>query len=138
MYSNDRQALREQFFTVWRNFKNELPLDPIGREIAAVIQEHPEYHAMLANKDNIDKDFKPEDGHSNPFLHMAMHLAIREQVQTDRPIGISPIYDKLRKKSGDLEAEHVMMECLGRTLWEAQRANQPPSDQHYLDLLKAI
>ena len=34
------------------------------------------------------KDYLPEMGDTNPFLHMSMHMAIKEQLSIDQPAGI--------------------------------------------------
>ena len=76
---------------------------------------------------------------SNPFLHMGLHLAIREQVATDRPAGIAAIHRKLSRKSGDPhQAEHQMIDCLAESLWESQRNNQPPDELKYLERLQRL
>ncbi len=107
--------------------------------IADVIRLHPEYHPLLERGPAVlDKDWLPEGGETNPFLHMGMHIAIREQLSIDRPAGIKTAYEALLKKTGDvMQAEHAMLECLGETLWRAQRENQLPDEEAYLDCIKA-
>ena len=74
-----------------------------------------------------------------PQSGMQSHISIQEQTGTDRPVGISALYRKLCSKFDDPhKAEHEMMECLGRMLWEAQRSNLPPDEQQYLDALRRL
>ena len=76
---------------------------------------------------------------SNPFLHMGMHIAIREQLSTQRPPGIEAAYKQLLERLGDLHAvEHHMMECLGQAMWEAQRQGTPPDESAYLECLRRL
>ena len=107
--------------------------------IADVIRLHPEYHALLDRGDEVlDKDWLPEGGETNPFLHMGMHIAIREQLSIDRPTGIRAAYEALLRKTGDvMQTEHVMLECLGEALWRAQRENRLPDEETYLDCIKS-
>ena len=85
----------------------------------------------------LERDYTPEAGQSNPFLHMGMHLAIREQVGTDRPAGIRAVHSALAARLGGIhEAEHVMIECLGEALWNAQRAGVAPDEARYLEDLR--
>jgi len=113
-------------------------LSPLEGQIAAVVQQHPEYHEAL-RPDGTEKDYVPEGGQSNPFLHMGLHLAVREQVATDRPAGIASVHRNLSHKTGDPhEAEHQMIECLAESLWEAQSRQQPPDEQAYLERLRLI
>jgi hypothetical protein len=108
--------------------------------IAEVISMHPEYQAMLeAEHDELDRDYQPEHGQSNPFLHMGMHISLREQYSTDRPAGILQLYQKILIKSGDPhETEHAMMECLGASLWQAQNTGQLPDENAYIRCLQQI
>jgi hypothetical protein len=135
-----RDQLRQMYRDVWRKFQASQPLEPLEAQIAAVISEHPEYVAWLESGDDaLRAEFTPEGGRENPFLHMGMHLAIREQVSTDRPRGITAIHQKLAQRLGDAhKAEHTMLEALGETLWEAQRNNRAPDEGAYLERLQRL
>jgi len=104
-----------------------------------VISEHPEYHQLLSDRERaLAAEFSPDGGQSNPFLHMAMHLSLREQAATDRPSGIRDIHRQLCLRMGAVAGEHQMLECLGRVLWEAQRSGRMPDEQDYLECLRRI
>jgi hypothetical protein len=134
-----RDEVRQVYLGVWHKIQQKLVLEPMEALIADVIEIHPEYHALLAAGDDIkQQEFTPEQGQTNPFLHMGMHITLREQAGTDRPPGIRAIHQKLVSKQGAHEAEHAMIECLGETLWNAQRSNQPPDEAAYLDCLKKL
>ena len=139
MFAQSREETRQLFCIVFSKVQQDLALDPLEQQIANVIDLHPEYHDLLANQESaLVQEFIPEQGQSNPFLHMGMHLAIREQVSTDRPAGIREYYSQLIKKLGESETEHRMMECLGSSLWEAQRDNSLPDEQAYLDCIHRL
>ena len=122
----------------WRKSNDGEVLSPLEAQIAAVVDEHPEYQPILG-PGATESDFTPEGGQSNPFLHMGLHLAIREQVATDRPAGISSIHRKLCQKCGDSHrAEHLMIDCLAEGLWEAQRRNEAPDEDKYLQCLQRL
>ena len=112
-------------------------MEPLEMVIAAIIERHPEYHTLFENETaELDRDYTPEMGQTNPFLHMAMHISIQEQLSTKRPPGIEQIFASLLRKHNDAhETEHLMMECLGKMLWEAQSQNKMPDDKDYLDCL---
>ena len=138
IFGQDRNELRRMYADAWRKRVEERPASPLEAQIADVIAMHPEYHEDVAS-DNLDKDYLPDGGQTNPFLHMGLHLAIREQVSTDRPAGIAAIHQALTGRSGDPhEAEHAMIEALAETLWEAQSANQAPDEAKYLERLRRI
>jgi len=114
-------------------------MDPMQEVVANIVELHPEYHHLLENEENIERDFSVELGESNPFLHMSMHIALHEQISTDRPKGISDCFQRLCiLHGGPHEAEHAMMECLGEALWQAQRNQTMPDEAGYMECLKKI
>ena len=122
----------------WRKAQATEVLSPLEAQIAKVIEDHPEYQSELGDE-ALEASFMPAEGKTNPFLHMGLHLAIRDQVATDRPAGISNIFQELVKQySSPHEAEHRMLDCLAETLWEAQNQNAPPDEQEYLARLRKI
>ena len=138
IFGNDRTELRQMYIDAWRKFKTGAALAPLEAQIARVIEDHPEYHAIM-NGDLMEASYTPEGGQTNPFLHMGLHLAIREQVATDRPPGIAAIFNNLLIRTGELhEAEHSALECLAETLWEAQGKNSIPDEQAYLERLRRL
>jgi hypothetical protein len=139
MYSSNRNDTRQQFFDAWQKMQAGLPMTALETIIADVIQLHPEYHPLLADGGrNLDKDWLPEGGETNPFLHMGMHIAIREQLSIDRPAGIKSAHAALSAQMRDGHAaEHAILECLGEALWRAQRENRLPDEQAYLSCIKA-
>jgi Domain of unknown function (DUF1841) len=136
----NRDELRRMYLDTWRKFTARVPLEPLEGQVAAVIAEHPEYVQWLESGDEaLAAEFTPESGRQNPFLHMGLHLAIREQVATNRPQGIAAIHDTLSKRMGDAHAaEHAMLEPLAEILWEAQRYGRPPNEQVYLEKLRKL
>lgn len=140
MIGSDRNQLRQVFFEAWRKHQAGDAMEPLEKMIASVIAQHPEYHAMLNDRErSMAQEFHPQGGESNPFLHMGMHISLLEQISTDRPVGISERYRRLCQHLGEThEAEHQLMECLGRILWEAQSANRMPDEQAYLDCIETL
>lgn len=134
-----REQLRRMYLEAWRKFSRSAPLEPVERQVAAVIAEHPEYIPWLESDQALSAEFSPAGGQENPFLHMGLHLAIREQVATDRPQGITGIHAALSKRLGSAHAaEHAMLEPLAQTIWEAQRNRRAPDEQIYLEKLHKL
>ncbi len=134
-----RDEIRQVYLKVWQKMQNQSVLEPLEAIIADVIKLHPEYHSLLETGETAkQKDFSPEDGQTNPFLHMGMHITLREQAGGDRPAGILDIYQKLVQEKGIHETEHAMMECLGQTLWTAQRDDTMPDENAYLACLRQL
>ena len=128
-----REELRRRYLTAWQRRSGGLPLEPLDAQIADVIEMHPEYQALLQDPDALAAEFTVEQGRTNPFLHMGLHLGLREQIATHRPAGIEQVRARLANRLGDAHAaEHRMIEVLAETLWEAQRAGMPPDEQRYL------
>jgi hypothetical protein len=140
LFGQDRTQLRQVFFTAWRKYRAGEPMEPMERLIAEIVAHHPEYHASVENPEaHQDRDYLPETGESNPFLHLAMHIAIQEQLGTDRPAGFRAVYRTLVARASDPHAaEHRIMDCLGETLWRAQREGAPPDEAAYMDCLRRL
>jgi hypothetical protein len=131
--NQSRSDLRGMYVEAWRKHCAGVPIEPLEAQIVDVITEHPEYHALLSDRDAaLAKDFSPESGKENPFLHMAMHLAVRDQVATDRPGGIRQVFTTLLRRRDKLDAEHAVAEHLAEMIWQSQRSGQPPDEQVYL------
>lgn len=140
LFGQDRNQLRNIYFQSWDKFKKKLPMEPMESLIGNLISQHPEYHVFFDQMEqNKNKDFSPEMGQTNPFLHLGMHISIQEQLDTQRPPEITNLYQSLCTKLGDAhEAEHQMMDCLGEMLWTAQRNNQQPNVTTYMECIKKL
>lgn len=142
LFTQDRLRTRALFVDAWRKHRQSEPLEPLEKQIVSLIEEHPEYHRLLeSGEDDLDQDYTGDDGVSNPYLHLGMHLALREQVGTDRPAGIRTVTRALLLKHGEgsgHDVEHRMMECLGVALWDAQRQGRAPDEAAYLESLKRL
>jgi len=134
-----RDQLREMYRAAWRRFKAQQTLSPLDKQIVAVISEHPEYRVIVESAATDLANYSPRGGQLNPWLHMGLHLAIREQVATDRPAGIAAVHARLAGRTGGShEAEHRMLAVLAEALQEAQRAAKPPDDNAYLERLRIL
>lgn len=99
------------------------------------IDEHPEYHADLSDVDTaLARMYSVEDGKTNPFLHLSMHLSISEQSSIDQPRGIRQAVELLTHRRNSLHtAHHEVMESLGEMIWQSQRSGRPPDGAAYVD-----
>ncbi len=134
-----REQLRSSYAEAWRKHLARVPLTPLESLIADVIAHHPEYQPLVGDAQAVQAfDPSPGTAAENPFLHMGLHLAIREQLSIDRPPGVRQIQQALTARLADEhDAEHVLMEALAETLWEAQRDGRPPDERRYLDRARA-
>jgi hypothetical protein len=137
-FGDERGEMRAVFFRAWRNFRQKHPLTGIEKIAVEVALRHPEYHSVLENPQSFqDRDYLPDLGETNPFLHMGLHIAIEEQITTNRPPGVLSIYQALRERFDDSHmVEHQMMDCLAEALWRAQRDGHEPSEKNYLACLQ--
>jgi len=139
LYGNDRDDLRRAWVDAWSKSRAGQPLEPLERLLAEVIAEHPEYHPALETPAALEREFTPEAGRTNPFMHMGLHVAIREQLATDRPPGARALYAKLLPRYPDAHRlEHALMDCLAETLWDAQREGAPPDEDRYLARVRRL
>jgi len=140
-HQQDRQQLRRYYYEAWAKARRGEPLEPLEGIIAGVIGHHPEYHSLLEDddEDRLDRDYPPEAGQTNPFLHLGLHIAVQEQLHANRPAGVIDAYRAIADRSGDTHtAEHRVMECLAEVIWQAQRDGAAPDEQVYLQRLRRL
>src|SRR6476661_1105307 len=110
MFTPSRDQARQSFFDAWEK-----------------------YHRLLEDRQSLERDYSPADGAINPFLHLGLHLAIEEQLSIDQPPGLRAEYEQLRAAAdSEHDAKHAVLECLGETIWQAQRTGAPPDAAAYL------
>ena len=134
MFSPSQADVRRFFCSVYAKARTGHALEAIETIASQWIDEHPEYHAALANVDTaLATMHEAVEGQGNPFLHLSMHLSISEQCSIDQPRGIRQAVELLTHKRDSLHpAHHEAMECLGSMLWESQRAGRPPDGDAYV------
>ena len=138
MFNPSQDDVRRFFCSAMAKARTGQPMEAIETLASQWIDEHPEYHADLIDADAaVSRVYDGKDGRSNPFLHLSMHLSISEQCSIDQPRGIRQAVELLSAKRNSLhEAHHQAMECLGRMLWESQRAGRPPDGDAYIDCVQ--
>jgi hypothetical protein len=139
MFAPSQQDVRRFFCATFAKQRDgRVPLTPIEVLAASWIDEHPEYHADLADEAAaLRASYTVEQGRSNPFLHLSMHLTISEQASIDQPRGVRQAIERLGARRGSLhEAHHEAMECLGEMVWTSQRSGLPPDGEAYVDCLR--
>jgi hypothetical protein len=132
MFNPSRDQARQFLFDLWEKHRAGAALTPLESMAIAVVLEHPEY---LADRERyLERDWKPEGGETNPFLHLQMHLAIEEQVSIDQPPGIRAAIEALARKRDSMhDARHDVMDCLAEVIWNAQRHGSAFDNASYLD-----
>lgn len=135
MFNPNRDQARLFFVDAWRKHLAVETLTAMEAIAAELISQHPEYHALLDSEEGVHKDFRPEDGQTNPFLHLSLHLAVHEQLSINQPPGILGAYDAcLTRHHGERHAAlHEVLEALGETIWESQRNGTPLDAQTYVE-----
>ena len=138
MFNPSREDVRRFFFETWRKYRDRAPLEGLEKTALEVVLLHPEYQALLDSKDHgIGRDFLPEGGELNPFLHLSLHLALAEQISIDQPRGIRGLHAQLLTHAQhEHDALHLLLECLGETVWQAQRDHAAPDEDAYLDCIR--
>ncbi|CAG0962131.1 hypothetical protein BURK1_00770 [Burkholderiales bacterium] len=137
MYAPTRDEARRFMVDAWTKFRAGGSLTDLERTVVSLVAMHPEYHSLLEDGErSVERDFTPDGGAINPFLHLSLHLAVAEQLSIDQPPGIRAEFERIRAARGDEHAAlHAVLECLGETMWQAQRLGTGPDAQVYLDCL---
>ena len=137
MFNPSRDQVRRFFCEAWRKHRERAILEGAEATAADLIEQHPEYHALLENPQAaVEQEFTPEGGQTNPFLHLSLHLAIAEQISIDQPRGIKAAYFALRQKMEVHDVEHAIMECLGETIFRAQQVGGGMDAQAYVESIE--
>ena len=138
MFQHSQSDVRRFFCATYTRQRGGEPLEPMQVLAARWVDEHPEYHTELADEAAaLQAIYTVEEGRTNPFLHLSMHLSIQEQMAIDQPTGIRQTVDLLAAKRNSMhEAHHEVMECLGEMIWASQRSGLPPDGQAYLEAVR--
>jgi len=142
MFNPSKDEVRRFFCDAWSRHRAGGVLTPLEAIAVDWIRQHPEYQEELADSAAaVARDYSIDEGRTNPFLHLSMHLAIAEQLSVDQPPGIGAVYRRLvERRGGEHAAAHAVMDCLGEVVWAAQRTGSPlPPDEmtaRYLDCLE--
>ena len=134
MFNPSQEEVRRFFCDVFAKQRDGRPMEAIELIAGGWIEAHPEYHPDLADAGAaVARVYDGKDGRENPFLHLSMHLSISEQCSIDQPRGIRQAVELLTARRGSLpDAHHEAMGCLGRMMWESQRAGRPPDGDAYI------
>jgi hypothetical protein len=134
MFNPSQQDSRRFFCEIYRKTLAREVLTPLESMTSHWIIQHPEYEKDLANLEAaLEADYSVEQGKTNPFLHLAMHLGVTEQISIDQPAGIRALFNELaQREQSEHEAQHLIMECLALKMWEMQRHNKPFDSEGYI------
>jgi len=138
MFAPTRDEARRFLSDAWKKFRTGQPLSALEQRVVEIVSLHPEYHDLIEHADrHLDREWSPESGTMNPFLHLSLHLAVAEQLAIDQPQGLRAEYERLRTARSDEHAAlHAVLECLGEVMWQAQRTRSPPDGALYLECLR--
>ncbi|MBP9219273.1 MAG: DUF1841 family protein [Sterolibacterium sp.] len=142
MFNPSRDQARRYFIDAWRKHLQGLPMSALELTASDTIRLHPEYHDLLNattqdESELLAREWTPEQGETNPFLHLSLHLALEEQLSIDQPPGIRALLGQLQTRHGERHAAlHDLLDCLAETLWHAQRDQRPPDGAAYLECIR--
>ncbi len=137
MYSPDRQQVRQFFIDLWQR-RISPPTEGLAALALPLMEAQPEYHPLLERPPAaLEREYPPELGETNPFLHLSLHLALAEQLGVDQPAGVRASYARLLMQHQDAhKAQHAMIDCLAEMIWQAQRNATAYDPAVYQDCLQ--
>ena len=137
MFNPSRDEARAFLIDAWAKHRAHQPLTALETLATGLIGLHPEYHATFEHPEHAEREYSPETGAINPFLHLSLHLAVAEQLAIDQPPGLRAEFERIRATCGDEHAAlHAVLECLGEVIWQAQRQRTAPDARLYLACLR--
>lgn len=139
MFGKDREAYRKLFADVYHKMNNETVLTPLEVQIATVLEQHPYYHVLFQNDKCLEQDYLAIKGAENPFLHMSLHLALHDQLVTNRPMGVTDIYQKLIMRGLEPhDVQHQMIAILADIMWNSLKYKHEGNEAEYLQRLEML
>jgi len=136
VFTSDRSKQRQYLKQAWEKYTRQDQLEPLELQLAKIVEKHPEYHDLIKN---LDSEYFPEQGNTNPFLHINLHLTLQDQLTMDQPQGIRGIHNRLLVKIKDEhEVEHMMMEHIAEMIFNAQKNNTAFDLNGYIIALKKL
>jgi hypothetical protein len=137
MFNPTQHDVRRFFCETYRKSLAREILTPLESIAADWVVQHPEYESDLRDVNvALNAEYSVEQGKTNPFLHLSMHLSIAEQVSINQPVGIKSAFNALAQRMQSVhEAHHVMMDCLGAMIWESQRNGVPFDGAAYVEAI---
>jgi hypothetical protein len=136
VFTSDRSKQRQYLKQAWEKYTRQDQLEPLELQLAKIVEKHPEYHDLIKN---LDSEYFPEQGNTNPFLHINLHLTLQDQLTMDQPKGIRGIHNRLLVKIKDEhEVEHMMMEHIAEMIFNAQKNNTAFDLDGYINALKEL
>ena len=138
MFAPSQNDVRTFFCETYAKIQQGSPLTAVEALAAQWIDQHPEYATTLSDLPAaLAAVYEVDQGRTNPFLHLSMHLSITEQLSIDQPRGIKQAVELLAAQRNSLhEAHHEVMECLGEMIWASQRSGLPPDGQAYIEAVR--
>jgi hypothetical protein len=136
VFFQDRKKQREFLANSWQKYTSNKTLEPLEQQLVSVIKIHPEYHNLIGN---IDSEYLPEQGGVNPFLHINLHLALRDQLSINQPKGVKEVHQKLIDQYKDPHVvEHLMMECIAEMIYISQKNNTTMDQESFLNCITSL
>ncbi len=138
MFNPTRDQARQFFIDAWRKHRAKGVVSPLEDAAIRLIALHPEYHDLIEDGEAaLAREWTPESGESNPFLHLSLHLAVEEQLSIDQPPGLRAAFESLLARRADRHAAlHEVLECLGEAIWRSQRDNAPLDGMAYVECVR--
>ena len=136
MFTSDRTKQRQYLKQAWEKYTSQEQLEPLELQLSKIVEQHPEYQNLIKN---LDSEYFPEQGNTNPYLHINLHLTLQDQITMDQPKGIRDIHSQLIVKIKNAhEVEHMMMEHIAEMIFNAQKNNAAFDLDGYIQALKSL
>ena len=138
MFNPSREQARRFFIDAWRKHRAKELVSPLEDAAIRLIALHPEYHGLFEDDEAaLTSEWTTESGEANPYQHLTLKLAIDEQLSIDQPPGLRAAFEALLARTGDRHAAlHGVLECLGETMWRAQKSQSPPDGEAYVECVR--
>ena len=136
MFTSNRSKQRQYLKQAWEKYTSQEQLEPLELQLSKIVEQHPEYQNLIKN---LDSEYFPEQGNTNPFLHINHHVTLQDLIRMDQPKGIKESHSQFLQKIKDAhEVEHMMMEHIAEMIVNAQKNNAAFDLDGYIQALKSL
>jgi hypothetical protein len=135
-----RKLNRERIHSIWELAKNgnlDILTGEEGRYAEVMLEHEEEYFNQFEMADlTYNYQYDP-DTEENPFLHIALHVVVENQLEAGQPTEVYQFYDSMRKrKCSHHDAIHLIAALLAPLIVIALQRNGAPDEELYRSLLR--
>lgn len=137
-YAQLRGVTRSRLGLIWELVKAGGELDEEDARLAEVLEQHPDYYDVWEAAQSMEKEEVTRDG-VNPFLHVAIHQVVENQLAENDPPQTAGTLAALRRAGYDRhDAIHMIGRVVSDEIFEILKEERPFDEAAYVAALEDL